>query len=249
MAIETISYSVAAKGWNSFHSFIPDWMIGLNSSLYTWKNGDLYKHNTNLKRNRYYEVDYSSTITPIFNQQPMDNKVYKTLALWSNLAWKADITTDFTTGAIDSDLFKLKEGEWYGYIRNPINTVDLGSISSQGIGEATWNNGALTFTFTFNFTASVSIGDDIYVTADPALIAVQKVGTVTAFTNSSGSSTITINAAAITPNNGDFVVAVKNSQAESYGLRGSYMEVKLTSTTNSAVELFTVSSDVMKSYP
>mgnify|MGYP003644181783 FL=1 len=81
------------------------------------------------------------------------------------------------------------------------------------------------------------------------MTAIQKVGTVTAFTNSSGSSTITVNAAAITPNNGDFVLAVKNSQAESYGLRGSYMEVKLTSTTNSAVELFTVSSDAMKSYP
>ena len=65
MAVETISYSVAVKGWTSFHSYKPDWMIGLNNSLYTWKYGQLYKHNTNSVRNNYYGDQYTSTITPI----------------------------------------------------------------------------------------------------------------------------------------------------------------------------------------
>ena len=77
MAVETISYSLAANGWDSFHSFHPDWMIGLNSSLYTWKDGDLYKHNTNSLRGFYYKVLYPCSITTIFNQEPLNNKNIK----------------------------------------------------------------------------------------------------------------------------------------------------------------------------
>ena len=256
MAIETISYSVASNGWDSFHSYVPDWMMGLNSSLYTWKDGELYKHNTNTERNNYYGTGYDSTITPIFNQEPMNNKVYKTIALWSNIAWKANITTDFTTGVVDSTFFELKEGEWYGYIRRPVNTVDLKAISTQGLGSSNWDAGTNTFSFTFGITSNISIGDDIYVTADPALIALQKVGTITSLSIGSGSSTITVDSAAITPNNGDFTVAIKSSQAESYGARGSYMEVRLNSESRTggvnegkAIDLLTISSDATRSYP
>ena len=35
----TISYSEEAKGWPSFYSFLPDFMIGMNSYFYTFKNG------------------------------------------------------------------------------------------------------------------------------------------------------------------------------------------------------------------
>tara|TARA_R110001599_G_scaffold77689_3_gene211666 strand:+ start:276 stop:1007 length:732 start_codon:yes stop_codon:yes gene_type:complete len=241
---ETISYSTTVKGWNSFHSYIPDWMIGINSSLYTWKYGQLYKHNTNSVRNNYYGDQFSSTITPIFNQDLTYNKVYKTLALWSNIAWRADITTDFTTGIVEPDFFKLKEGEYYAHIRRPEDTVDLKAISTQGIGVGSYNS--LVFTFANPIPSSVMVGDDIYVSADPGNVALQKVGSIASLT----ATTVTVSSAAVTPNaNGDFIVAVKNSQAESYGARGSYMEVKLTSTSTDSVELFTVSSDAMRSYP
>jgi hypothetical protein len=244
MAVETISYSVAAKGWTSFHSYKPDWMIGLNNSLYTWKYGQLYKHNTNSVRNNYYGDQYSSTITPIFNQDVNDNKVYKTLALWSNVAWKADITTDFTPGVVEPSYFNLKEGEYYAHIRRAVDTVDLKAMSTQGVGVAAYNS--LVFTFANPIPSSVMVNDTIYISADPGNVALQKVGTIASLT----STTITVSAAAVTPNaNGDFVVAVKDSTAESYGARGSYMEVKLTSDSTDSVELFTVSSDAMKSYP
>ena len=244
MAIETISYSVAAKGWNSFHSFIPEWMISLNGSLYTWKYGQLYKHKTNSIRNNYYGDQFSSTITPIFNQEAVNNKVFKTLALWSNIAWRADITTDFTTGVVKPEYFKLKEGEYYAHIRRPEGTIDLKASSTQGIGVGSYNN--LVFTFTNPIPSSIMIGDNIYVSSDPGNIALQKVGPITTLTT----NTVTVSSAAFTPNsNGDFIVAIKNSEAESYGARGSYMEVKLTGSTSDLIELHTISSDAMKSYP
>jgi hypothetical protein len=244
MAIETISYSVAGEGWNSFHSFIPDWMIGLNSSLYTWKNGDLYKHDSNSNRNEYYGVTYPSTITPVFNQNPLENKIFKTIAISGNSPWKADIVTDFTSGIIEADYFKEKEGDWFSFIRRINNTVDLKSMSTQGLG--TGGYAALTFTFTFNIPQSISIGDSIYASPDPTTTAIALVGIITSYT----ANTITVASAAYIPNpTGDFIVAVKDSTAESYGSRGSWMEVKLTNNNTTPVELFTISSDTIKSYP
>jgi hypothetical protein len=48
---ETLSYSDGAKGWPSFYSFLPEFMMGMNSFFYTFKNGNIYRHNTNEKRN------------------------------------------------------------------------------------------------------------------------------------------------------------------------------------------------------
>ena len=52
--IDTISYSPGARGWNSRHTWYPEWMIGMNSTLFTFKNGDLYKHDANANYNEFY---------------------------------------------------------------------------------------------------------------------------------------------------------------------------------------------------
>tara|TARA_R100001463_G_scaffold76672_3_gene130820 strand:- start:693 stop:1619 length:927 start_codon:yes stop_codon:yes gene_type:complete len=49
------------------------------------------------------------------------------------------------------------------------------------------------------------------------------------------------------PNN--FLTIFKNTQVESYGILGDYAEITLSLTTASAVELFSVGSEVMKSNP
>jgi len=241
---ETVSYTTKGKGWKCFHSFIPDWMIGLNSSLYTWENGDLYHHNSNSRRNSYYGVDYPSTVTPVFNQNHMDNKVFKTIGLDSNVAWKAEINTDFTSGIIEAEYLVEKEGVWYGHIRRNDGVVDLKAMSTQGLGVAAYST--LVFTFPFDIAASISVGDNIYVSSDPSTIDLQLVGPILSYTT----NTITVSSALTIPNpTGDFVVSVKDSTAESYGARGSWMEVKLTNNDITEAELFTISSDALKSYP
>jgi len=92
---ETISYSELSNGWTSFWSYTPDWMIGMNSSFYTFKNGDIYQHNSNAVRNRFYfevnptqggnNLNYNSTITTVFNEDPASMKMFKTLMLVVNI--------------------------------------------------------------------------------------------------------------------------------------------------------------------
>lgn len=246
MAEKTISYTPSGKGWTSFHSWIPDWMIGLNSSLYTWKGGQLYKHDSNALRNNYYGEDSSihpSTVTPIVNDNPTENKVFKTICLESNEAWEADINTDLSTGEILQSQFEKKEGEYYAYIRRDANTIDMkSSISTQGIGNANGFAGT-TYTFGFPIESSVSVGDEIYRQTGANTITL--VGVVQSHTPQS----ITMASVAGGESSSDFVVLIKNSTAESFGARGTYMAVKLTNSSDSKVELFTVSSEVFKSYP
>ena len=75
----TLTYSETVKGWPSFYSYMPEYIMGMNQYLYTFKGGNLYRHNTNTIRNRYYGVDYPSTMTSVFNQEPTTVKVFKTI--------------------------------------------------------------------------------------------------------------------------------------------------------------------------
>ena len=72
---ETLTYSPDVKGWPSFYSYIPEWMAGMNNYFYSFKGGNLYRHNTNEVRNQYYGVNYSSQMTSIFNDNPTDNSL------------------------------------------------------------------------------------------------------------------------------------------------------------------------------
>jgi len=241
MSIETISFSNRADGWNSFHSFLPEMMIGMNSSLYTFKNGSLYKHNTNANYNRYYGTDYDTTIKTVFNEDPGDDKMFKTLMLDATTTWQADLSTESTDGIIETDYYSKKEGQYYSYIRRDAATVDTTMMSTQGIGTLQ-SYLSLVLTFGFNMSNPVAIGDKLYVSNTGTLVLI---GTVTAHT----ATTITVDAAAVTPVAGNKIAFVKNSTAESYGARGSALVVELTNSETTSVEIFTVGTDVFKSNP
>lgn len=243
MAIETITYSNKSNAWSSFWSFIPDWMDQMNSSFYTWKDGSLYKHNSNQHRNDFYGTSYSSQITTIFNQDPLDNKMFKTISIDGTHAWSATVTTDMSTGSIDESYFKEKEGEWYAFIRRPDDgSYDTLSMSTQGIGSMLSYN-SLVLTFSFNISNMLSDGDKLYVVSGGSLVLL---GTVASHT----ATTITLSSiGGTTPSAGDMIVFVKNSMAESFGARGYYMEVTFEKYSAEEVEIFSVSSSVFKSNP
>ena len=241
MAIETISFTEKGNGWNSFHSFIPEWMVNMNNSLYTFKNGDLYKHHTNETRNEYYGVKYDSTITTVFNQNPTTVKMFKTLSLESSSTWQADIETDSANGVVGHDYYKEKEGDYYAFIRRDPGTIDIHSLATQGVGNLVSYSG-LTITFGFNISASIAENDKVYI-SDSQNSSLTLVGAIA----SHGGNAILLDSAAVTPVAGDFIVVVKSSTAESSGARGYYMQVKLTNSKTTEAEIFSVSSDAFES--
>lgn len=250
MAEITLSYSPAVKGWPSFYSFIPEYTQGMNNYLYTFKNGQLYRHNTNSLRNNFYGVQYNTTIKSVFNKGPLENKLFKTLILESDAAWSATLATDLPqTGSISDTYFEKKEGNYFAFIRFLETDINLLMRYANGIANVTTVDATtptattLTFASSVNIGSIISIGDMVYYGSTPTLG-----GVVTALSG----QVVTINttiAGASAPSNGDFILYVKNTVAESHGVMGHYCEYELTNTSTSKVELFSVGSESMKSFP
>lgn len=262
----TLTYNKNVEGWTSFFSYHPEMMVGMNGSFYSFKGGQLYKHNTNINRNTFYQEWWNqvdnvlppdnssnafrpSKVTSVFNKEPLTIKNFKTIATYGNSPWSCTVITDLSTGEIDSSYFAEKEGNWFAYIRNVSGDDNLRLRSAQGVGSVdTVDDPGTTATvlnFTFNIGTIVSIGDLAYRNDAGAI---EFIGPVTGFSNKS----ITINNDAVgatTVANGDYILYIKNSVAESYGARGYYMQYELENGSTDRVELFSVKSNVFKSYP
>ncbi len=250
MAEITLSYSPAVKGWPSFYSFIPEYTQGMNNYLYTFNNGQLYRHNTNSLRNNFYGVQYNTTIKSVFNKGPLENKLFKTLILESDAPWSATLATDLPqVGSIADTYFEKKEGNYFAFIRFLETDINLLMRYANGIANVTTVDATtptattLTFASSVNIGSIISIGDMVYYGSTPTLG-----GVVTALTGQVVTIDTTITGASA-PSNGDFILYVKNTVAESHGVMGHYCEYELTNTSTSKVELFSVGSESMKSFP
>jgi hypothetical protein len=214
----------------------------MNNYLYTFKNGNLYKHNSNPVRNSYYGVPYPSKITTVFNNEPYQTKSFKTIATNSTTAWDTAIISDQGAGEIDSTWYELKEGTWYAYIRRlSSSNNDVSMTSVQGIGNVT-TYAAGVLTFTFNIGDIISTGDNLYWVNAGVLTLI---GPITAHTT----TTVTVNVTGTAPTNGSFILYEKSPVAESTPTRGTYLSVEFTNSDTDYTEMFMVTSDVFKSYP
>jgi hypothetical protein len=106
--IDTISYSPGARGWSSRHTWYPEWMIGMNSTLFTFKNGDLYKHDANANYNEFYG-NAAAEVTSGTDDAGTADKLTDSTATFNNGSVLVDdYVVNYTTGeyaivtAIDS---------------------------------------------------------------------------------------------------------------------------------------------------
>ena len=269
---DTLSYSRSVEGWPSFYSYGADYMVGMNGYFYSFSGGQLYRHNTNQNRNEYYGVPGNlapSTITSVFNAEPTTIKLFKTMSYESDDSWTcSSLTTDLGSGSMLNTFFEQKEGEWFTFLRENATTINFKSRSSNGIGSIWGVSGpvnAVITTFQLDDLGSIiSVGDTAYqvvpVTPPGVSGTPVEVGTIIAINRfratdiATGivtlpSITIDASAAAGFPAFGNFCLSLKNAVAESHGARGYFMEFTLENDSIEAVELFSVGSSMMKSYP
>lgn len=258
----TLTYSESSQGFPSFYSYYPDWMIGMNNYFYSFKGGNLYRHNTNEARNEFYGQLGASSITTVLNKQPLENKLFKTIAIEGTDAWIAQLSTDVgsQSGVIISTDFEEKEGNYFSYIRNEgvsntNSTISESELKSRAVGGLgvpyTQNVGSMKF---FLLETSLSIGDYIY-RYDSFANSLIFVGKVTnlAYSNvpPNNASVLTVTHNGATAPSGVNIMYAKYAAAESTGLLGHYCEIKLSLPSNvtESSELFAIGADVMKSYP
>ena len=276
MANYTLTYDEGVQGFPSFYSYYPDWMIGMNNYFYTFKGGNLYRHNVNENRNTFYSQWWTQVGTPleafkpsemesVLNTSPLENKLFKTLNLEGDDSWAATIETDIQdSGFIDASYFEKKEQSWFAFVRNeglgstPAELPEFALRSVNGIGNSTTvsivgQTSTINFATTIQIGNILSVGDYFYflsATNQPVYA-----GNVTAINTDlrRGVNNVVIDTSPAgttsIPTNVETFLFIKNSIAESHGVLGHYAVFELTYSKNTKVELFAVESEVMKSFP
>ena len=138
----SVSYSEDSKGWPSRKSFVFDSGLTLNNQYYTFKNGNLWAHNSNnVDRNNFYGFPYMSSVTTIFNQEPSSIKNFKTFNYEGTGGWSAPfILTDQEASRVLE--FENKEGKWFNCATGLPNEMIVEIIESF---EEDGSNGPLDF--------------------------------------------------------------------------------------------------------
>lgn len=257
----TVSYNEPTQGWSSFFSYSPEFMIGMNNAFYSFNEGKLYIHNSNnVPVCNFYTQQYSSFITSMINERPLERKLFKAVALESDAPWAADLSTDESqqTATITTAQYVLKEGMYFSNIKHDSalvtapnfknrSTIGVGVIASAVTGSGTTR----TFTFATNIelSTSISIGDRIwYGTPVGSTVSALLIGgTISAISGNTITATGFGNP--LVGATGLFIAVVKNAQAESYGISGGYAQITLVNSTSTQSELFSVEIDYMKSFP
>ena len=165
----TIAFNEAAKGWVSFRSFGPEQGISMNNEYYTWDEGAMWQHHTNVLSNNFYGIQSYSDVTLMFNDQPGSVKSFNTLNYEGTQSRITQFTTvnlsgvNYTdkeyynltpkqgwfTESIITDLqqvgeleYKDKEGKWFSTIKGVstvLDNLDEKEFSVQGLGAANTN--------------------------------------------------------------------------------------------------------------
>ncbi len=83
------------KGFKSFLSYNPEFMTTLGILLITFKDGQLYTHDST-QYNTFYGVTYDSSITPVFNQNHLEKKTFESIEEIGSQVWDCPTITTNT---------------------------------------------------------------------------------------------------------------------------------------------------------
>lgn len=125
----SVTFSEKSKGWVSRVSYVPENGISVNNNFYTFNSGDLWQHySLTALRNNFYNQQYVSSLTTVFNQEPSSIKSFKTINYEGTPGWAVPlILTDQQAGNVID--FENKEGKWYNNINGISNKNVVGKIN------------------------------------------------------------------------------------------------------------------------
>jgi hypothetical protein len=128
---KTVAFDDSINGWTSLFSYRPDQIFSIRNDFYSTIDSKLYKHHsTDVNRGNFYGTGYESSVTVIFNPEPVRSKTFSTISYEGGSGWKMTALASDATGEdyIDANwistndesnsVLSYYEGE---YIINPAN--------------------------------------------------------------------------------------------------------------------------------
>lgn len=133
---ETVAFDEGNNIFSSFYSYLPENMCSNSGGIVTFKDGNLWTHNSNNTQNNFYGNQYTSDIWMVLNENPMNVKIFTAIEEDSKDVWEVpSISNDEgqESNLISAD-FSVKESQQYAAIWKDANTpnVPLGTGLFQG---------------------------------------------------------------------------------------------------------------------
>lgn len=102
LAHRTLVFDESVNGWVTHKAYKSNFAGSLDSTFYTFSQGDIYKQNSTdagVLNNKFYGVQYDSEVSLIFNEAPSQSKVFSTVNYEGDSGWSIiNIETDVDTG-------------------------------------------------------------------------------------------------------------------------------------------------------
>ena len=130
----TIQQSEIKNRWSTFYSYIPESLCSNNIDIVSFKDGQIYKHNSNSVYNNFYGVDGSMIMNLISNITPGVIKVYNHIFIESSHPFLIPSATnqfEQKTSLIVDD-FKDVEGVWKSEFLQDENTPNVDNPLIEG---------------------------------------------------------------------------------------------------------------------
>lgn len=230
----TLGYNKNYNIWTSFYSFIPEMYGNINYSCYSFKDGALYKHNTNETYNEFYGSRYDSVWETNFNQEPSRVKIFDATSIEGNRGdISATLNTNLNSTSIPSTYFSEKEGFYQAMVPRTTSNSSFSTILGGGTGSFSSSN--LTITGLNVYQLGIRLGDEVYNSSGTLQ------GTVTAIVDA---DTITVSAGT---GSGFFYISRPDEVIEGDRLRGYYCTTRYTCAASTFLEVFAVNMNVTNS--
>jgi len=138
---DTLAFDEISKGWVSFYDYIPEQMTSCLGNFYSWKDAKIWKHyQTNVYNDWYNAKPKPSTVTFVFNPNPIQIKTFQTINYKGSNGWEVtDILSDITGVDTNPQTPALPDASYQdgglGSIATPaIYSYDEGYYVENGVG-------------------------------------------------------------------------------------------------------------------
>jgi hypothetical protein len=129
---QNFSFNEGRNGFCSFYDFHPEWAMSASDITFSWKNGQLYRHDSDTRCN-FYGLQYGVDATFVFNDNLAQKKTWQSITeISSNIFACPSIYTNSLSYGSQRQESTLVEAEFVKYENNPSASLKRDSNSIGG---------------------------------------------------------------------------------------------------------------------
>ena len=234
---ETLAWSTTKQVWLTFYSFAPELYAHLHDRFFSFRGGQIWRHNILTTMNNFYGVQYNSEANVVSKGNPSMVKTYDAISYEGDSPWNAIVSnSDQATSSMASTEFTEKENMWYRVIsKDETGNSILNTSHKIVLGQVTAIDG-LKITFSSRISnLPFGIGDALFKLETSSSTDLSRT-----ISSVSGRKEITTNTAVTGLVIGDTVMAVSNDEINGDNIRDYYAQIEMRNSSASPIELYAV---------